>query len=79
LDRKNNNGNYEPSNVKWSTRIEQQRNTSHTRHLTAFGRTQCLSAWAEEFGMPKTLLLGRLKRGMTVEETLNKPRRRAVA
>lgn len=78
LDRVNNDGSYEKDNCRWATRIEQQRNTRHNHYLTAFNRTQCVSAWAEEFGMSKTLLLGRLKRGMTVEDALNKPRR-AVA
>lgn len=32
LDRRNNNGNYEPSNCRWTTRSEQIRNSRHPGH-----------------------------------------------
>jgi hypothetical protein len=61
LDRKNTNGNYEPSNCMWSTRKEQQRNRRVNRMVTIGGRTQCLAAWAEEVGLCFKTLEKRLR------------------
>ena len=68
LDRIDSKGNYEPSNCRWATGKEQHRNKSSNRLITAFGRTQCLSAWAEEFGIDKRTLRSRLVRGNTSPE-----------
>jgi hypothetical protein len=38
LDRENNNGHYEPGNVKWSTRSEQQRNKRTFTHISRPGK-----------------------------------------
>ena len=45
LDRIDNNGNYEPQNVRWATRREQQRNKRNNRLITYNGETKCLSEW----------------------------------
>lgn len=43
LDRfPNNNGNYAPGNVRWATRVEQNRNRRNNRIVTAFGETKPL-------------------------------------
>jgi hypothetical protein len=63
IDRINNDGDYEPTNVKWSTRKEQQRNR-HANHLiTVDGQTKCLNAWADHYGVTPHLIHGRIKRG----------------
>jgi hypothetical protein len=42
-----------------------------THGLTAFGRTQSLSAWARESGIPLGTIRGRMKKaGLTLEEAL---------
>lgn len=56
LDRIKVNGNYEPSNCRWATRKEQNRNTRANHYITYNGKTQCIADWAEEFGMKDTKL-----------------------
>ncbi len=70
LDRINNNGNYEPTNCKWSDKYEQARNNRHNHYLTAQGETYCASQWAEITGIKSGLILARIRRGWSAEEAL---------
>lgn len=71
LEREKTDGDYEPSNCRWATMKEQQRNRRNTHWLTFDGRTQAMSAWAEEAGVPyKTLWMRVVKYGWTVERAL---------
>jgi hypothetical protein len=62
LDRIDNDGNYEPSNCKWSTRTEQCRNKRTNRNITLRGMTKTLSGWAEELGLEQSSLSERLEK-----------------
>lgn len=73
LDRINNNGNYEPGNVRWSTSTGQQRNTRHNRMITHNGKTQCLAAWAEESGINRHTIRSRIERGWSIDKALATP------
>lgn len=73
LDRIDNNGNYEPGNVRWVTRTEQNRNTRRTRFLTYDGLTLCVRGWEEYLGFNEGTLQGRLDRNWPVEEALSTP------
>lgn len=74
LDRyPNKDGNYEPGNVRWATHREQQRNQASNVLLEFRGEIMCKSAWAERFGMRRTLLQKRLDAGWTIEKALTTP------
>jgi len=75
LERIKNDEGYRPENCCWATRTEQQRNTRWSRMLTINGRTQSLSAWAEEKGLPWGTLSDRLRRGWPLERAFDTPRR----
>lgn len=62
IGRTDNNKSYCPDNCKWVTRKEQSRNTRSNRTIKHQGKTQCLSAWAEELKIDRTTLAYRLKR-----------------
>ena len=63
LDRINNNGNYEPGNIRWATRTQQGRNTRHNHTVTVGSTTRALSEWAENSGIPYSQLKNRLRQG----------------
>ena len=73
VDRIDNDGPYAPENCRWATESIQRRNTSTNRNLTLDGKTQCLSAWAEETGLHKETIRCRLKKGWSVERALTAP------
>jgi len=73
IDRIENDGPYSPSNCQWASAKTQQRNSRKNRLLTCFGKTQCLAAWAEEYGMIVQTLRQRLERGLNASDALTKP------
>lgn len=62
IDRINVNGNYEPSNCRWTTNKEQQRNRSNNHFITYKGETHCISEWAEILDIKPSYLYHKLKK-----------------
>ena len=60
LDRKNNNGNYEPENVRWASRSEQIKNSTKARYIEAFGKRQTIGDWAAETGIKRRTIQMRI-------------------
>jgi hypothetical protein len=74
LDRyPNNNGDYEPGNVRWATRSEQMRNTRSNALITANNKTQTVADWMEETGLTRAVFWGRRRLGWSDEEIVNTP------
>jgi len=65
LDRIENDKGYEPGNVRWATRRQQQRNMRSNLVLTIDGKTMCLAEWALESPVKENTIYYRLKRGWT--------------
>lgn len=60
MDRIDNDGDYEPGNIRWATRSENCDNRRSGRLLTHDGRTQSLRRWAEELGVDDSVIQERL-------------------
>ena len=61
LGRIDNNGNYEPGNVRWETVAQQARNTRRNDLITHDGKTLTISEWAQLAGLKDATLRRRLK------------------
>lgn len=70
-----NNGNYEPTNCRWVTAQENNRNKRSNRILTVFGEKMTLAEAAEKHGILPHTLLYRLGLGLTPDEAVKMQKR----
>ena len=76
IDRIDNNGDYTPSNCRWITQTDQNRNRRNNRLLTYNGETKPLREWATIMGIPHLTLHYRItKLHWPVEQALTIPPR----
>lgn len=70
LDRINNDGNYEPSNCRWSNRYEQMRNTRRNHFVEFNGENKTLAEWEGITGIKYYTIIYRLKAGWSIDRAL---------
>ncbi len=70
IDRIDTNGPYNPENCRWASKTTQSRNKRTIRLITYRDKTQCIAAWAEEFGIPRSTISWRLQNGKSDLEAI---------
>ena len=74
IDRINVNGNYEPSNCKWATWVEQCNNKRGNILITYNGETHTATEWSRIVGISPQTIIHRYRRGFHLDIVFSKKR-----
>lgn len=77
IDRINSNKDYCPENCRWTTFEVQANNTSRNHIIEYNGEKYTMAEFSKIFDFPYSTLKARIKLGMSIEDILSKPIRRA--
>lgn len=64
------NGNYEPGNVRWATRKEQQQNIRTNCNVTHDGETLCAAEWGRRFKVSPVVISLIARLGCTIDHAI---------
>ena len=70
IDRINNEGDYEPGNVRWTTSVVNNRNRRTTRYVNYLGVERTLQEWSDVLHVPYGRIAARYVKGWSPEEIL---------
>lgn len=72
IERIDNDKGYSPENCKWADRYQQAKNRRSVVYITCNGKTQCMTDWSKELGIPIETIRSRLKVGRSISEAFDK-------
>jgi hypothetical protein len=76
IERRDVSGSYCPENCYWELIAFQSRNTTRVKRITINGETKLLHDWLREKHLSYPAYANRLKKGLTVDEAIMKPKGR---
>lgn len=70
IERKDNNGNYDPKNCMWIPVGEQSKNRRNVKLYTSDGLTMTATAWEKKLNLKPDYILSKLRKGIPFEKII---------